>query len=121
MSDYNRAETIKNFVEKIVSGQMDFSDLRKTLENQGLESDEVNVVVRQVDKRAMRAAQMKEINTNGKNLLYGGLILAILGLILTIGTYTGLIDLEGIGILAYGPIASGLIIAMVGKSQMDRK
>lgn len=121
MAIYNRAETIKSFTEKIVSGQMEFSDLRKTLENQNLESDEINVVVGQVNKRVMRAAQMKEVNTNGKDLLYGGLILAILGLILTIGTFTGLIDLEGIRVLAYGPIAGGLIMAMVGKSRMDRK
>jgi len=121
MSEYNRAKTIKNFVEKIASGQMEFSDLRKTLENQGLESDEINIVVGQVDKRAMRASQMKEVNANGKNLFYGGLILAGAGLLLTIGTFTGLIDLKGYGILAYGPIAGGLITAMVGKSQMNRK
>lgn len=121
MSEYNRAETIKVFVEKIASGQMEISELRKTFENQGLETDEINIVVGQVDKRAMRTAQMKEVNANGKNLFYGGLILAAAGLILTIGTFSGLIDLKGYGIIAYGPIAAGLITAMIGKSQMNRK
>ncbi|MGF1559271.1 MAG: hypothetical protein ACFCUL_09300 [Flavobacteriaceae bacterium] len=121
MSNYNRAETIKNFVNKIATGQMEFSNLRKTLENQGLESNEINIVVGQVDKRVARVSQMKEVNDNGKNLFYGGIILAALGLILTVGTFTGLIDLKGFGILAYGPIAGGLITAMVGKSQRNRK
>ena len=47
---------------------MEISELRKTFENQGLETDEINIVVGQVDKRAMRTAQMKEVNANGKNL-----------------------------------------------------
>ncbi|WP_299799515.1 hypothetical protein [uncultured Maribacter sp.] len=121
MSEYNRIETIKTFVEKVASGQMEFSELRKTLENQGLQTDEINIVVGQVDKRAARAAQMKEVNANGKNIFYGGLVLAGAGLIFTIGTFTGLIDLKGYGILAYGPIAGGLITAMIGKSQLKRK
>lgn len=100
---------------------MEFSDLRSALENQGLESDEISVVFRQVDKKVTRTAQIREVNSNGKNLLYGGLVLAVAGFVLTIGTFTGLIDLKGIGILAYGPIASGIIMAMVGKFQMDRK
>lgn len=121
MSNYNRAETIKNFANKIASGEMEFSHLRKTLENQDLDSDEINIVIGQVDKRVARAAQMKEVNNNGKNLFYGGLILVALGLIITVGSFTGLIDLKGFGIVAYGPIAGGLITAMVGNSQMNRK
>jgi len=39
---------------------------------------------------------------------------------LTVGTLTGLINLKGIGIIAYGPIAGGLITTMVGKAKMDR-
>lgn len=121
MQNYNRAQTIKNFIDKITSGQMEFSYLRKALENQGIESDEINVIVREVDKRVIQSVKMKEINANGKNLFYGGLILAGVSLILTIGTFTGLINLKGFGILAYGPIAVGLITAMFGKSQMNRK
>ncbi|WP_405397315.1 hypothetical protein [Maribacter sp. Asnod2-G09] len=120
MTNYNRAETIKKFVNKIISGQMEFSHLRKVLENQSLKSEEINIVLRQVDKRVTRAARMKEINDSGKNLFYGGLMVALLGVIFTIGTFTGFLDFKGIGILAYGPIAGGLITAMAGKSQMNR-
>ena len=121
MNTYNRADTIKKFLNKIISGQMEFSHLRKTLEDQGLESDEINIVVGQVDKKVTQAAQIKAVNDNGKNLFYGGLILAALGLILTVGTFTGLINIKRFGILAYGPIAGGLIMAMIGKSQKNRK
>ncbi|MBT2162267.1 hypothetical protein [Zobellia barbeyronii] len=47
------------------------------------------------------------------------MIVALFGLVLTIGTLTGLVNLKGIGIMAYGPIAGGLITAMTGKSQMN--
>ena len=121
MDNYNRAETIKTYAQKIILGEMEFSDLRETLEHQGLESDEITTVVRLVDNKVLQAAKIEAENDVGKNIFYIGLFLTIMGLILTIGTLTGLIDLNGIGIIAYGPIAGGLIIAMIGKAKMDRK
>ncbi|MGJ8685747.1 MAG: hypothetical protein ACSHWW_14040 [Nonlabens sp.] len=120
MENYNRASTIKKYFNEITSGKLEFSELRQKLENLGIEQEEITVVIRQVDKKVQRNIEMKAINATGKNLFYGGLIVALFGLVLTIGTLTGLVNLKGIGIIAYGPIAGGLITAMTGKSQMSR-
>jgi len=119
---YSRAQTIDFYFEEIESGKMVFSDLRKKLESQGLEKEEVSIVVRQVDSALQKAAKHKASRAVGKNLFYGGIILSVAGILLTILTYTGAIVL-GRGthfIVAYGPITLGLITAFTGWSKMNR-
>ena len=120
MNEYNRAKTIDTLFEKVDSGELEFSKLRKTLEAQNIEKSEIDIIVPFIDRQIIRATQIKAEREKGKNLFYGGLILAGVGLIVTIGTLTGLIDLKGVGIIAYGPIAGGLITSMIGKGKMNR-
>jgi hypothetical protein len=120
MNEYNRAKTIDTLFEKVDSGELEFSKLRKTLEAQNIEKSEIDIIVPFIDRKIIRATQIKAEREKGKNLFYGGLILAGVGLIVTIGTLTGLIDLKGVGIIAYGPIAGGLITSMIGKGKMNR-
>jgi hypothetical protein len=120
MNEYNRAKTIDTLFEKVDSGELEFSKLRKTLEAQNIEKNEIDIIVPFIDRKIIRATQIKAEREKGKNLFYGGLILAGVGLIVTIGTLTGLIDLKGVGIIAYGPIAGGLITSMIGKAKMNR-
>jgi len=70
--------------------------------------------------KLIRSAEVDSIRSNGKNLYNGGLILALAGLVFTIATYLGLIDLGKNMIIAYGPILGGLLLAFIGKSQMSR-
>ena len=120
MDNYNRAKTIDSYFEKVDSGELEFSKLRKTLEEKGIEKNEIDIIVPLIDRQTIRANEVKADRAMGKNLFYGGSILAGVGLIVTIGTLTGLINLNGIGIIAYGPIAGGLITTMIGKAKMNR-
>lgn len=99
---------------------MEFSQLRKSLEAKDIEQKEINIVINQIDKQLIRTSQMRASNKTGENLFYGGLILAGAGIVLTIGTYTRVIDLGKYYIIAYGPICGGLITAMTGKSKMNK-
>ena len=120
MENYSRAKTIDTYFELIDSKQMEFSQLRKSLEEKNIETKEINLVVNQIDKQLIRAAQMRASHENGKNLFYGGLTLTVAGIVLTLGTYTGIIDLGKYYLIAYGPICGGLITAMTGKSKMNK-
>lgn len=120
MSEYSRAKTIDEYFEKVDSGELEFSKLRKTLEAKNIEKSEIDIIVPFIDRKVIRAFQIRAEREKGGNLFYGGLILAGIGFIITVGTLTGLIDLKGIGIIAYGPIAGGLITSMVGKGKMNR-
>lgn len=118
MNNYSRAQTIDHYFELIDSGNMEFASLRKQLEEKDIPKDEISVVVRQVDKQLMRATQKRADHKMGKNLFIGGLCFSGLGVLLTFGTYSGLIDLGNVYLIGFGPITGGLIIAMKGKSKM---
>ena len=120
MEDYSRAATIDFYFDEIKNGRMELSNLRKALEDKGVEDEEIKVVYRQVDKQLIRNAEMDAIRNKGKNLYYGGLFLTIAGLILTVTTYLGFFDLSGYTIIAYGPVLGGLLLAFIGKNQMNR-
>jgi len=118
---YNRANTINAFVTAIANGEMQFSDVRKKLEQYDLEEGEVTVVVRQVDNEIQRKALIKSKNESGQSLFLLGLVLCVLGLVTTIGTYTGLIDLGNYYVIAFGPILGGLGLVVKGRVEMKRK
>ncbi len=120
MNNYNRAQTIDTYFERIDTGELEFSKLRKTLEANYIEKSEIDAIVPIIDRKLIRAVEIRSEQKQGKNLFYGGLLLASIGLVITVGTLTGLIDLNGIGIIAYGPIAGGLITCLVGKAKMNR-
>ena len=120
MKNYSRANTIDLYYDKINSGEMDFSSLRKDLEDQNIEKEEIGIVIKQVDNQIIRSVQLQASSSLGKNVFYLGLTLSALGVLLTIGTYTGLIDLGNVYTIALGPIFGGLIIAFQGNSKMNR-
>lgn len=119
MKDYSRAQTIDHYFELIDSGKMGFAALRKKLEERDLPKEEISIVVSQVDKQLMRANQKRADHKMGKNLFIGGLCISGLGVLLTVGSYSGLIDLGSVYLIGFGPIAGGLLIALKGKSKMS--
>lgn len=119
--EYNRAQTIDLYFEKINSGNMEFSDMRKRLEKGNIENSEITIVIRQVDTQLQRFALQKANNELGKNIMYGGLFLSLVGIGITVSTFIGILNLKDTIIFAYGPIGGGLIIASEGWSKMNEK
>lgn len=120
MEEYNRAKTIKKYFEKIRDGEMELSGLREVLVSNGIETDEINVVIKQVDKRLIRNEIIAAENKRGKELFYVGIVVVVAGLLVTLLSFTSIMDLKGYGIITYGPICGGLVTAMIGKSKMNR-
>lgn len=113
-------DTVELYFEKINSGEMDFSHLRKTLKSENYTAEEIEIIVKRLDRNLIRTAELKHYHSTGKNLFIGGLIIMIAGVLITVFTYTGIIDLGNIYIVAYGPILSGLLMAIIGKMKMNR-
>jgi len=120
MKEYTKENAIDFFFEKVDTKQMEFSTVRKTLEEDGFEKDDINTIVRQVDKQLIKANELRASHAMGKNMYYGGLAFALLGIVLTIGTYSGIINTGNHYLIAYGPVATGLILALSGKAKMNR-
>ncbi len=100
---------------------MEFSKLRSTLENKNIEKKEIDIIVSLVDKKLLRANEIKADREIGKNLFYGGLILSVLSIVFSIITLLGIYDLGGYGVIMYGPIIFGFLLIVKGRNKMNRK
>ncbi len=120
MSEYRRAETIDEFVEKIHKGIVGFSTLRQSLAERGIENDEINIIVKQVDSEVQNLMIKDAVRNRGKNMFIGGVLILTVGLIITIGTWIGLIGNGRVWVLAYGPILVGLLFTLKGRADMKR-
>ncbi|AEV31916.1 hypothetical protein Oweho_0905 [Owenweeksia hongkongensis DSM 17368] len=118
--EYSRAQIIDQYFQQIESGEMSFSQMRPSLQDMGVENEEISITVKQVDKQLQQSAHNKASHSLGKNIFYGGLLFAAIGLIITIGTFFGIIDIGPVFIVAYGPVISGSAIAATGFAKMNR-
>ena len=114
----NRGKIIDHYFEKIESGDMEFSQLRKTLEKEIVDTEEINIIVRFIDNQLQRSAQTKVNKSTGISIFLGGILMTSIGLFITLGTFFGLINIGNSFILSYGPILGGMTIAMAGRNKM---
>ena len=102
-----RAQYVDHFIAKSKESGFEFSNIRKELEAQNVEPDEIKIIVRLVDNAVQQEVLKGSNNLKGKELVYGGGALALFGAIMTIGTYTGVIDFGNVYVIAWGPILAG--------------
>ncbi|MCH2043278.1 MAG: hypothetical protein MK212_04000 [Saprospiraceae bacterium] len=121
MNNYSRAKTIQYYFERIDSGAMEFDEMRKELNTKQLEKKEINVIVRQVDKRLLRVADLRASRNIGRGLFYGGWIFFVVGVILTIAAFAGLLSGGRTYIIFLSPIFTGLSLALLGWKKMNRQ
>lgn len=115
--EYSRRTSIVKYFLKAEAEEMGFTEIREALAKEGVEQDEINVVVKQIDKRLMKSAELKAEYSKGKNLRRGGFILVL------IGVPFAFIALYGFAKAAYfapGIPAIGFLIFMYGGSMMNR-
>ena len=60
MIEYNRAKTMDSFLEKVDSGELEFSKLRKTLEASNIEKSEIDIIVPYIDRKLIRRAEIRK-------------------------------------------------------------
>lgn len=113
----NRAKTIDYFVTEIMAGNLEFSDVRKKLNAEGVEEEEIRIIARVIDSELRNSAVVNERDNYGKGLFYSGLILSVFGAVLVILALTGSI-LSINTIALFGPLIAGITLTSIGKSQM---
>ena len=118
--NYSRAKTIDSNAALITAGEMEFSQLREKLEKMQLEPAEISLVVDLVNKKVIQTAKFEQEHAKGKGLLIGGISLAVLSIAIGLLSYTGILDLQGNTLIMYGPVIGGIIIALRGKSMMNK-
>ncbi|GMQ24706.1 hypothetical protein Aoki45_13880 [Algoriphagus sp. oki45] len=100
------------YLEKIQEKDFDLAEVRKTLEGENFPEEEIRPLIKRLDNELQRQAFSKINQSNRVNLMGLGLFLIALGLVVTLGTFLGLIPSGNSFILAYGPIFGGLGITV---------
>ena len=112
--DFNLNELSDYYFDKKVEG-MDFSEIRKELKVKGLDDADIKIVVRDIDNKLLSGIRKKQDRSSTNASMVLGICLVVGGVIVTIGTYTGWINMGDYFILAYGPILGGLSMIAVSK------
>jgi hypothetical protein len=115
-------ERVDYFVDQVAGGQLAFDQVRGQLESEGLPEQEIKMIVRQVDDEVQGRLLGQSKKSGFNQMIFVGLFLALIGLILTIGSLVGFLS-KGIdmAIFAYGPLFAGLVILFAGIRRKKRK
>lgn len=99
---------------------MGFSEIRKILESKNIEDEKIKVIIRTIDSQIIREETIKSQNQKARELIYIGAVVTLTGLIITAGTYLGLINTGNSFLLAYGPILAGIGMLLSGVAKYKR-
>jgi hypothetical protein len=109
---------IEHYAQLIADKKLDFTGLRKLLKEQQQDQDDINHIVKRVDKRSVRLHELRAIHSRGKALMIGGAICGVLGIILMVITF---IKSGGtLYFLTLLPIVIGLSVMFYGRNDMNR-
>jgi len=106
--------TIEEFVLQKLEGKS-YSDIRAQLTESGLSEEMVTHAIREIDKRVLQAEIEQGHRDQSRSWNRIGLILSVVGLLLTIGFNMGLI-LKGIPrLIVYSPFFAGILLMIYGR------
>lgn len=116
----SRKDYVAEYCDKIRSGKLDYSKLRSDLELKIKQKEDIEIIVERIDRDLKRMELADIEKSKGKQMFYGGMVIMILGVLLTVATYLGIINLGDRFIIAYGPALGGLGMTLVGMVKMNR-
>ncbi len=115
---FSRKELVENYVTKVGNGSMDYSQIATELKAKGISHEEITVLLRRIDRDLIRKAEMETRRQSGKNMIWIGLGITLIGIVYTLYSYLRVYDTGGSYLLFYGPILAGIGIAVLGKMRM---
>ena len=110
----DRAKILEQYLAKLDDKHFSIFDVRQELEKNKVEEEEIKVIMRLVDNELQRRTFSKSQGEKSKEIMWFGGVIFCLGLAITIGTFTGFIDMGNYFLVAYGPVLGGLSILMYG-------
>jgi len=81
---------IGHFLNQIDDKDFDLSHVRKVLEKENYPESEIREVIKELDNVLQLRAFEKSNRSNADNLIIVGVVLTVFGLVVTLGTFTGL-------------------------------
>ncbi|WP_421978810.1 hypothetical protein [Roseivirga seohaensis] len=113
----SRSKLIDYYIEKSQSPDFQIDQIRKELEPNNIPEEDIRAIVKLVDNHILNNAFTKNSKNRSTELIIAGAILALLGVGITIATYTGLINLGDNFLVVYGPFFGGVSMLFGGLAQ----
>lgn len=113
----SRAKIIDYYIEKSEEPDFQIDQIRKELESKDVPDEEIRIIVQLVDSAIQNKVLTKTSNNVSKEIIVAGLVLTLVGAGITIGTYTGLINMGDSFLIVYGPFFAGLAMTFGGLAQ----
>ena len=114
----------ENRIEELVREKMEgksYSTIRKELLGSGMSDEEISNLIRQVDERVLSETVKQGGLGRAQQWYRIGLILAVIGLILSIAYNAGII-LENLpALLIYSPFFVGILVMFYGRSLQKKQ
>ena len=94
---------------------MDFSQIRKEMQEKGIDENTIKSVVREIDNKILSGDVKKPGKLKAKELRLIGWVLMIIGGVVTLGTYFQWFDVKGYYIVSYGPVIAGYLMIIAAR------
>ncbi|PZX49150.1 hypothetical protein [Algoriphagus chordae] len=112
----DRAKIIDYYLQKISDKDFDLYDVRKELEKNDIEEEEIRIIIRLLDNQIQRQLVQTSYRDKSKEMIGIGAVLTFVGALITIGTYTGILNTGDSFLIVYGPVVAGISILVGGLS-----
>ena len=111
-------------IEELAREKMDgksYSTIREELAESGMSDEEISSLIRQVDEQVLSETVKQGDRHRAQQWYRTGLILAVIGLILSISHNAGII-LENLpALLIYSPFFAGILVMIYGRFQQRKQ
>jgi hypothetical protein len=117
----DRRQLIDHYIQRLSDKNFEIYEVRKELEKNNVDEEEIKIIVRAVDNELQNRLIAKRSEDHSADFIRIGAVLMFIGAVITITTYTGIVDTRNFFIIAYGPFFGGLSILLVGLVKRKRK
>jgi hypothetical protein len=116
-------ELINDFVSRITKGEITFDKIRPTLAERGFDESRIKKIVWAVDDEIQKSLLTKSGSSSVDQVILIGVVLLVIGAVLTIGSFAGLFSLANsyLVIITYGSLIGGLVLIVGGMWRKKKK
>lgn len=109
-------ELVHDFASKVSRGEITFDKVRPQLEQLGIEEARIKQIVRRVDDEVQAALVAGSTRTSVDAIIGIGVSLIVVGAVIILGSLAGFFSVENqyLGVIGYGPVVAGIVMAFVG-------
>lgn len=116
----DQEKLIEDLARKKLEGNS-YSEIRAELNESGKTPEEIRELIRQVDEKVLSNAVSEGRVDKAQSWYRGGMILAVLGLILSITFNAGLLLKSYPPLIVYSPFIAGILLMFYGRMMQRRK